>query len=255
MNRSRASVSGRIRKAAALDAVKLVVLAAECSRLAGGARPRPAVMAEIGELPLLWHILKHASEQGIHDFVIALGDQAGEVVSYLHDDAALAGAVSIDLVDTGSDVASAGRLRRLAGRFDGTFLLTGGSSLSDLDLGDLLEFHQSHGRLATVAAVRPPARFGVLGMVGDSIVDFAEKPEYSEGWISSSFFVLEPDALGYIASDSTFWEAEPLEHLARDGQLMAYKHASFWQALETLRDKQLLDELWQSGNPPWKTWR
>ncbi len=256
MDRSHAAVASRIRKAAALDGVKLVVMAAECSRLAGGARPRPGVMVEVGGRPVLWHILKGASEQGVHDFVVALGDRPAEVVGYLHDDAVLAGAVSLELVDTGSDIASGGRLRRLAAAIgDGTFILAGDNSVSDIDMGEALQFHRSHGRLATVAAVRPQPRFGMLDLDGDRIVRFAEKPQFSDGWITSSFFILEPEALSYIDCDSTSWEAEPLDHLAREGQLMAYKHASFWQALETLRDKQLLDELWQSGSPPWKTWR
>lgn len=133
-------------------------------------------------------------------------------------------------------------------------MLTWGDGVSDVDLRKLLEFHRSHGKLATVTAVRPPARFGRLEMDGDQVVSFTEKPQLGEGWINGAFFVLEPKAMDYIDGDMTQWEREPLERLAADGQLMAYKHNSFWQCMDTLRDKRLLESLWEAGNAPWKIW-
>jgi glucose-1-phosphate cytidylyltransferase len=134
-------------------------------------------------------------------------------------------------------------------------MLTWGDGVSDVDLYKLLDFHRAHGRLATVTAVRPPARFGKLDMVGDAVVRFSEKPQLEEGWINGAFFVLEPGVFDYIAGDDTQWEREPLERLARDNQLMAYRHYSFWQCMDTLRDKVLLESLWQKGEAPWKIWR
>jgi glucose-1-phosphate cytidylyltransferase len=133
-------------------------------------------------------------------------------------------------------------------------MLTYGDGVSDVNLGDLLAFHRSHGRLATLTAVRPPARFGHLVIEGDEIVEFSEKPQTQEGWISGAFFVLEPGVVDYIDGDETWWEREPLERLAREGQLMAYRHTSFWQCMDTLRDKRLLESLWQSDRAPWKVW-
>jgi glucose-1-phosphate cytidylyltransferase len=134
-------------------------------------------------------------------------------------------------------------------------MLTWGDGVSDVDLYKLLDFHRAHGRLATVTAVRPPARFGKLDIVGDAVVRFSEKPQLEEGWINGAFFVLEPGVFDYIAGDDTQWEREPLERLARDNQLMAYRHYSFWQCMDTLRDKGLLESLWQKGEAPWKIWR
>jgi glucose-1-phosphate cytidylyltransferase len=133
-------------------------------------------------------------------------------------------------------------------------MLTWGDGVSDVDLGALLEFHRSHGRLVTMTAVRPTARFGHLALDGDRIVEFSEKPQTREGWINGAFFVVEPGVFDYIEGDDTQWEREPLERLAKDGQLMAYKHESFWQCMDTLRDKVLLEELWQTGKAPWKLW-
>jgi glucose-1-phosphate cytidylyltransferase len=162
---------------------------------------------------------------------------------------------TVDLVDTGMGTLTGGRIKRLAPHLgDETFMLTWGDGVSDVNLDDLLAFHRAHGKLATLTAVHPPARFGHLDLSADQISEFSEKPQTREGWINGAFFVLEPGVFDYIAGDDTQWEKEPLERLARDGQLMAYKHTSFWQCMDTMRDKRLLEDLWQDGAAPWKTW-
>lgn len=244
------------------------------TRLAEETQIKPKPMVEIGGRPILWHILKHYAHFGYSDFVIALGYK-GEVikkyvVDYSHLNSNLTvhlktGEVTtqggdnqdwtVDLVDTGTDTLTGGRIKRLAPYFtDGTFMLTWGDGVSDVNLDKLLEFHRSHGKLATLTAVRPPARFGHLNFEGSRITEFSEKPQTAEGWINGAYFVLEPGIFDYIDGDDTQWEREPLEGLARDGQLMAYRHESFWQCMDTLRDKGLLEQLWSSGNAPWKLW-
>jgi glucose-1-phosphate cytidylyltransferase len=162
---------------------------------------------------------------------------------------------TIDLVDTGLNTQTGGRIKRLKPWInDETFMLTWGDGVSDINLDALLKFHRSHGKFATVTAVRPPARYGHLEFEGDMVVNFSEKPQTAEGWINGAFFVLEPQIFDYIDGDSTVWERDPLERLAKDRQLMAYRHSSFWQCMDTLREKHLLESLWQSGNPPWKIW-
>ena len=163
---------------------------------------------------------------------------------------------TVELVDTGQGTATGGRIKRLASSLgDQRFMLTWGDGVSTVDLRKLLEFHCSHGRLATVTAVRPPARFGKLELDGDAVVEFSEKPQLGEGWINGAFFVLEPGVFDYIEGDDTQWEKEPLESLARNKQLMAYRHDDFWQCMDTLRDRKLLESLWQKGKAPWKVWR
>jgi glucose-1-phosphate cytidylyltransferase len=162
---------------------------------------------------------------------------------------------NVELVDTGINTLTGGRIKRLAPYLGNeTFMLTWGDGVSDVNLHDLLKFHKSHGKLATLTAVRPPARFGHLNFNGDQVIQFSEKPQTAEGWINGAFFVLEPGVFDYIDGDDTQWEKEPMERLAADGQLMAYKHSSFWQCMDTLRDKRLLEDLWQKGNAPWKIW-
>ncbi len=161
---------------------------------------------------------------------------------------------TVSLVDTGQGTATGGRIKRLAPTIGNeTFMCTWGDGVSNVDLDKLLEFHRSHGKLATMTAVRPPARFGHLELEGDVIADFNEKPQIGEGWINGAFFVLEPEIFDYIDGDENMFEREPLERLARDRQLMAYKHESFWQCMDTLRDKVLLEDLWKNG-APWRTW-
>jgi glucose-1-phosphate cytidylyltransferase len=162
---------------------------------------------------------------------------------------------TVELIDTGQTTLTGGRIKRLEPYLNNeTFMLTWGDGVSDVNLNDLLAFHRSHGRLATLTSVRPPARFGYLELDGSQVTEFSEKPQTKEGWINGAFFVLEPGVFDYIEGDRTQWEREPLERMAKDGQLMAYQHNSFWQCMDTLRDKVLLESLWQSGNPPWKVW-
>ena len=162
---------------------------------------------------------------------------------------------TVQLIETGLHTQTGGRIKRLAPFLNsGTFMLTWGDGVSDIDLKDLLHFHRSHGKLATLTAVRPPARYGHLKLIGDIIEEFSEKPQTGEGWINGAFFVLEPEVFDYIEGDETQWEKEPLENLSRDGQLMAYRHKNFWQCMDTLREKYILNKYWDSGNAPWKKW-
>lgn len=236
---------------------------------------KPKPMVEIGGRPILWHIMMHYSHYGYDEFVIALGYKGEVIKKYMVDYCSLysnltvklkTGDVrihdgyvpdwSVQLVDTGIDTLTGGRIKRLAPYLGNqTFMLTWGDGVSDVNLDDLLQFHRSHGKLATLTAVRPTARFGHLVFDGDRITQFTEKPQTAEGWINGAFFVLEPGIFDYIEADDTQWEREPLERLAEDGQLMAYRHTSFWQCMDTLRDKKLLQSLWDTGNPPWKIWK
>ncbi|MCX7631686.1 MAG: sugar phosphate nucleotidyltransferase, partial [Geminicoccaceae bacterium] len=162
---------------------------------------------------------------------------------------------TVELIDTGIRTQTGGRIKRLQPYLGNeTFMLTWGDGVSDVDLHRLLAFHRSHGKLATLTAVRPPARYGHLKFDGDRVAEFTEKPQIGEGWINGAFFVLEPGIFDYIDGDDTVWEREPLERLAADGQLMAYKHESFWQCMDTLREKYILQQLWDSGRAPWKIW-
>ena len=245
------------------------------TRFAEETEIRPKPMIEIGGRPILWHIMMHYSSYGYDEFVIALGYKADYIKRYMTEYARLEGDLrvrtstgevvrsnsqapdwSVDLVDTGIDTNTGGRIRRLKDVIGNErFMLTWGDGVSDIDLDKLLAFHEGHGKLATLTAVRPPARFGQLDLDGDRIVNFAEKPRASEGWINGAFFVLEPEVFDYIEGDATQFEKAPLENLARDGQLMAYKHNSFWQCMDALRDKKRLEEIWASGNVPWKSWK
>jgi glucose-1-phosphate cytidylyltransferase len=255
--------------------VKVAILAGGLgSRLAEETEIRPKPMVEIGSMPILWHIMKYYGHFGYDDFVIALGYKGEVIKKYVVDYASLTGDLTVrlargevraheierddwtvTLVDTGQSTATGGRVKRLREHLGNeTFMLTWGDGVSTVDLGKLLEFHRSHGRLATVTAVRPPARFGHLRLEGDRITEFSEKPQVGEGWINGAFFVLEPEVMDYIEGDDTQFEREPLEQLAKDGQLMAYRHHGFWQCMDTIRDRKLLESLWAT-NPPWKVWR
>jgi glucose-1-phosphate cytidylyltransferase len=255
--------------------MKVAILAGGVgTRLVEETEVKPKPMVEIGGKPILWHIMKHYHHFGYKDFVIALGYKGEVIKKYMVDYCSLhsnltvqldTGEVKIhnsarpdwkvDLVDTGMATLTGGRIKRLAPYLgDQTFMLTWGDGVSDVDLDKLLEFHRSHGKLATLTAVHPPARFGHLDLDGQRIVEFSEKSQTREGWINGAFFVLEPGIFDYIEGDETQWEKEPLEQLARDGELMAFQHTSFWQCMDTLRDKHLLEELWLRGDPPWKTW-
>jgi glucose-1-phosphate cytidylyltransferase len=256
--------------------MKVAILAGGAgTRLAEETEIKPKPMVEIGGQPILWHIMKHYAHYGFKDFVIALGYKGNYIKSWARDYSTLAsnmtvnlgsGAVQlheserpdwrIDLVDTGEATLTGGRIKRLRNYLGGeTFMLTWGDGVSDVDLKALLAFHRGHRKLATVTAVRPPARYGYMEFDGSRVSRFSEKPQTAEGWINGAFFVLEPAVLDYIDGDDTMWEHAPLERLAAEGQLMAYKHTSFWQCMDTLRDKHVLQKLWDSGNPPWRIWR
>jgi glucose-1-phosphate cytidylyltransferase len=241
------------------------------TRLAEETEVRPKPMVEIGGEPILWHIMKHYAHFGLKDFVVALGYKGVYIKRFFVEYCALTSDLTVDLqdgrvtnrggrrhdwrvglVDTGLNTQTGGRIKRLEPHLGGeTCMLTYGDGLSDVNLHKLLAFHRSHGRLATMTAVRPPARFGHLELDGDEVVEFSEKPQTGEGWINGAYFVLEPQVFDYIDADDIHFEREPLERLAKDRQLMAYCHHSFWQCMDTIRDKQLLQRLWDTGQAPW----
>ncbi|HUM02885.1 MAG TPA: glucose-1-phosphate cytidylyltransferase [Thermoanaerobaculia bacterium] len=256
--------------------MKTVLLAGGLgTRLSEETASIPKPMVEIGGRPILWHIMNLFAAQGFSEFVVALGHKGEIVKDYFlnfharNADLTLklgkgertvhAGAHpdwTVHLVDTGAATQTGGRLKRLAtwlGERE-AFLMTYGDGVADIDIKALLAFHRAHGKLATVTAVRPPGRFGSLALAGNRVSIFAEKPQTGEGWINGGFFVLEPAVLDLIAGDETLWELEPLETLARRGELMAFRHEGFWQPMDTLRDKRHLEELWAAGRAPWKVW-
>jgi glucose-1-phosphate cytidylyltransferase len=256
--------------------MKVAILAGGAgSRLAEETEVKPKPMVEIGGQPILWHIMMHYYHYGFKDFVIALGYKGEVIKKYMVDYCSLNSNLTVklrngevivhdgpvpdwtvELVDTGMPTMTGGRIKRLAPYLgNGTFMLTWGDGVSDLNLYDLLAFHRAHGKLATLTAVRPPARYGHLIFDGDRVAQFSEKPQTAEGWINGAFFVLEPGVFDYIEGDDAQWEKEPLERLAQDGQLMAYRHTSYWQCMDTLREKYILESLWRSGSPPWRVWR
>lgn len=255
--------------------MKVAILAGGAgTRLAEETEIKPKPMVEIGGRPILWHIMRHYAHYGFKHFVIALGYKGEVIKRYMLDYCSLhsnltvhlrTGEVrregnfipdwTVELIETGIRTQTGGRIKRLQPYLGNeTFMLTWGDGVSDVDLHRLLAFHRSHGKLATLTAVRPPARYGHLKFDGDRVAEFTEKPQIGEGWINGAFFVLEPGIFDYIDGDDTVWEREPLERLAADGQLMAYKHESFWQCMDTLREKYILQQLWDSGRAPWKIW-
>ena len=255
--------------------MKVVILAGGLgSRLAEETELKPKPMVEIGGYPILWHIAKHYAHFGYNEFFLALGYRGDVIKRYFLDYQTLSGSMAIDLangtvqnyekdcegwklhlIDTGIETNTGGRLKRLQPLLgQDTFMLTYGDGLSSIDLTDLLRFHREHGRIATVTAVRPPARFGGLVFDGDIVVDFTEKPQIGEGWINGGFMVFEPGIFNYLQGDGDSLEADALEALARDRQLAAYRHDSFWQCMDTLRDKRLLESLWHERQAPWKVW-
>jgi glucose-1-phosphate cytidylyltransferase len=255
--------------------MKVVVLAGGMgSRLQEQTAVRPKPMVEIGGRPILWHIMKSYAAHGFREFVLALGYKADMVQDYFINYHRLGRSVSVELrngatafhdqptddwrvhlVDTGLRTETGGRLLRLRDWLDDTFLMTYGDGVADVNVRDLVAFHRSHGKLATVTAVRPPSRFGGLRLDGDQVAEFEEKPQIGEGWINGGFFVLSPAVLDLIADDATLWERGPLEHLASNGELMAYRHTGFWHPMDTLRDVSYLERLWASGEAPWKVWQ
>ena len=256
--------------------MKAVLLAGGLgSRLSEETTLRPKPMVEIGGKPILWHIMNIFSCYGVDEFIIALGYRGEVIKEYFLNFYAVNNNLTVDLatggstihegrqprwkvhlVDTGLQTQTGGRVKRLEKWLgdDDTFMMTYGDGVADVDIRALLKFHQAHGKLATVTTVRPPARFGGIVFDGDRVAEFTEKPQTGEGWINGGFFVLSPAVLDLIPDDRTLWERGPLERLATDGQLMAYRHDGFWQPMDTLRDVNNLERLWTSGQAPWKVW-
>jgi len=255
--------------------MKVVILCGGLgTRLSEETQVKPKPMVTVGGHPMLWHIMNIYGGHGCNEFVLALGYKGDSIKEYFLNYYALDSDLSIDLktgsiehqrrsqrdwkvdlVDTGEQSMTGGRLHRLEQllRPLGTFMLTYGDGIGNVDIKRLLDFHRAHGKLATVTAVRPPARFGEIVLNGDQVVEFKEKPQTGEGWINGGFFVFEPSVFDYLAGDQTVLEGAPLENLARDGQLMAFKHSGFWHCMDTLRDRQQLEQLWASNAAPWKT--
>ena len=255
--------------------MKVAILAGGVgSRLSEETEAKPKPMVEIGERPILWHIMKHYHHYGFSDFVIALGYKGEYIKRFMTDYCSLGGNLklsfrdgqvevhgretvedwTVELIETGLSTNTGGRVKRLAQYLpEKRFLLTWGDGVSNVNLQELVKFHESHGKIATVTAVRPTARFGKLDLDGDLVTKFSEKPLES-GWINGAFFVLNREIFDYIEGDDTPFEKGPLATLANEGELMAYQHGDFWQCMDTLREKKLLESLWDSGDPPWKMW-
>jgi len=242
------------------------------TRLAEETQLKPKPMVEIGERPIVWHIMKCYEQHGFNDFTLALGYKGGVIKDYflnyhprLSDltvhlktgDVDYSNPTAEDwkvsLIDTGATTMTGGRLLRLRSSLEpsGTFMLTYGDGVCDVNITALLKFHRSHGKLATVTAVRPTARFGGLHIDGKQVLNFKEKPQSGEGWINGGFFIFEPGIFDFLENDTTVLEQSPLETLAKKGELMAYEHDGFWQCMDTIRDRDTLQSLWDSGNAPW----
>ncbi len=255
--------------------MKVIILAGgRGTRFAEETAVRPKPMIEIGGKPILWHIMSLYASHGFNDFLVACGYKGEMIKEYfyhyfvrhcdylidLKDGVCHPISVSgldwkVGVIDTGLDTMTGGRILRLKKLLgDETFMVTYGDGVGNVDLHALMAFHRAHGKLGTVTAVRPPARFGGLTLEGEAVVEFSEKPQTGEGWINGGFFVFEPRVLDYLRGDDTILERDPLERLAAEGQLMAFQHMGFWQPMDTLRDKQLLEALWASGEAPWKVW-
>lgn len=257
--------------------MKAVILAGGFgTRLSEETTLRPKPMVEIGGRPILWHIMKIFEAGGVTEFIVALGYKGEVIKQYFLDFYAIHNDISIDLasgrttihdgnqpnwkvhlVDTGLATQTGGRLRRLRSwlQDDDDFLFTYGDGVADIDIRKLVAYHRAHGRKATVTTVRPPARFGNLTFEGDTVTNFHEKPEEGEGWINGGYFVLNRAAIDVIDDDASIWEREPVERLVASGDLVGYRHFGFWSCMDTLKEKNLLEELWSSGHAPWKIWQ
>ena len=260
-----------------LKLMKVVILAGGFgTRITEESATKPKPMIEIGGRPILWHIMNIYATHGITEFIIAVGYKGEMIKEYFLNFYALNSDLSIDLatgkatiregnqpnwkvhlVDTGLLTNTGGRLKRLSSFLeeDETFMFTYGDGVGDIDLGGLLKYHQAEGRLATLTTVRTPARFGRIGLNGSLVHQCHEKPEEGEGWINGGYFVLHRKVLDYIEGDSTAWERQPLERLTKEGQLAGYQHTGFWSCMDTLKEKNMLEEMWNSGNAPWKIWK
>jgi glucose-1-phosphate cytidylyltransferase len=256
--------------------MKVVVLAGGLgTRISEETDLKPKPMVEIGGKPILWHIMKMYSRHGFNDFIICCGYKGYHIKDYFHHYYMHQADMTIDLgmntteyhqskaepwkvtlVDTGMDTMTGGRIKRVQDYVAGErFMLTYGDGVSDVDISALVEFHQAGGRMATLTRIQPTGKFGALSLEADRVTGFLEKPKGDGGWVNGGFFVLESGIFGYLkGGDTEIWERGPLERLARDGQLDAYKHEGFWQPMDTMRDKRELDSLWASGKAPWKTW-
>jgi glucose-1-phosphate cytidylyltransferase len=256
--------------------MKAVILAGGLgSRIIEESHLKPKPMIEIGGRPILWHILKIYSHYGINDFVICLGYKGYVIKEYFANYFLHTSDVTFDilenkmevheryaepwrvtLVDTGQETLTGGRLKQVREYLGNeSFCFTYGDGVADIDVGKLVAFHRSQGRLATLTAIQPPGRYGAVCIEDSRVTSFAEKPAGDGAWVNGGFFVLEPRAIDYIEGDQTSWEREPLVRLSGDGELRGYQHTGFWQAMDTLRDKNQLEQLWESGKAPWKVWR
>lgn len=256
--------------------MKAVILAGGLgTRISEESHLKPKPMIEVGGHPILWHIMKIYSHYGINEFVICLGYRGYVIKEYFANYFLHTCDVTFDvsrnemevhrrsaepwrvtLVDTGQDTMTGGRLKRVREYVgDQTFCFTYGDGVADVDVGKLVEFHRAHGKLATITAIQPPGRYGAIKMDGTSVRSFQEKPAGDGAWINGGFFVLEPGAIDYIDGDATTWESAPLANIAAADQLRAFSHTGFWQAMDTLREKNRLEELWAKGSPPWKVWK
>ena len=256
--------------------MKAVILAGGFgTRISEESAVRPKPMVEIGGKPILWHIMKLYSAHGITDFVICCGYKSYVIKEYfanyflhmadvtfdmqqnkMHVHRSQAEPWCVTVVETGDRTLTGGRLKRVAQHIDGTFCFTYGDGVSNVNLGELVDFHRQQGKLATLTAVQPPGRFGTFMLEAGKaeVSGFHEKPTGSGAWINGGFFVLEPEVIDYVEGDATTWEREPLERLADEGQLSAYRHQDFWHPMDTLKDKKTLEALWESGDAPWKIW-
>ncbi len=243
------------------------------TRLAEETEIKPKPMVEVGEHPIVWHIMKSYAHYGFSDFFLALGYKGEVIKRYFLDHYSLGGSLRVDLasgqvedlekdiaedwivhlMDTGQKTQTGGRLKRLEAQLDqSAFMVTYGDGVCDVNLQTVLDFHKAHGKMATITAVRPPSRFGGLVFEGDLVREFSEKPQIGEGWINGGFMVLEPGIFEYLTGDDSILEIDCLERLAEKGQLAAFRHEGFWQCMDTLREKRILEKLWQSGEAPWK---
>jgi glucose-1-phosphate cytidylyltransferase len=256
--------------------LKAVILAGGLgTRISEETHLKPKPMIEIGGKPILWHLMKIYSSHGITDFIVCCGYKGYIIKEYFANYFLHMSDVTFDmssnqmkvhqqnaepwtvtLVDTGEDTHTGGRLKRVASylKNEKAFCFTYGDGLANVDIAELIKFHDKHGKLATVTAVQPPGRYGALNRENDLVTGFVEKPKGDGGWINGGFFILSPKCIDYIDSDDTAWEQKPLKDIALKGELMAYEHKDFWQPMDTLREKNLLEELWESGKAPWKNW-